>query len=130
MFGTLGLQIMYGAAVLGAGVVGAMTLFAPVLAGRNIFAGEAVVGAYVRILGALWMALGLVAILGLVRPSDFVPLLLIQLVYKVAWLLIVGYPTLAGGQRGPGLIFFVALFTAWVVALLFAIPFGDVLSGI
>ena len=40
MFGHVGLQVMYGAAVLGAGLVGALTLLAPGLAGRHILAAK------------------------------------------------------------------------------------------
>lgn len=117
------LRILYAVAVVGAGAVGALTLFAPALAGRYVFASETVVGPYLRILGALWLSLGFVAALGLVRPAQFVPLLLIQLVYKSAWLAAAAYPALLKGDRSPGLLFLTILFTLWVAALAALVPF-------
>lgn len=123
MESTIGIQIMYGAAVIGAGAVGATTLFVPGIARRYIFAGEVEPDPFHRILGALWLALGLVAALGLFDPATFLPVLLIQLIYKFVWVLIVGYPAIASGNRTPGIIFFTALFTIWVIALISIIPF-------
>ncbi len=117
------LRIMYGAAILGAGVVGALTLFAPSIASRYVFAGATNVDVYVRILGALWLALGAVAILGMLAPTAFIPVLMIQLIYKSTWLLVAAYPALIAGNREEGLIFLTVLFTAWVAALLWLVPF-------
>lgn len=128
MDGTLGLQIMYAAAVLGAGVVGVVTLFLPEQAARHVFAGEASVDPYMRILGALWLALGLVGVLGLIQPEAFVPLLLIQLIYKTVWLGVVGLPEVLRGNRGAGLLVFTGLFAAWVAALLILVPFRESLG--
>lgn len=125
----LAMRVMFGVGVLGAGAVGAVTLLAPRLASRYVFAGATDVNTYLRILGALWLALGLVACLGLDRPMQFAPLLLIQFLYKSAWLVAVAYPALLNGDRDPGLVFLTALFTAWAGALAFVIPFGPLLLG-
>ena len=124
----LGLRALHAAAVLGAGGVGLLTLLAPRLAGQAVFAGSATVDPYLRILGALWLALGLVAALGLVQPVRFAPVLLVQLVYKSAWLAVVAYPALLAGGREPGLVILAALFTVWVAALLALLPLRDLLD--
>ncbi len=124
---TLGLQLMFGAAIFGAGLVGAATLFLPRLAGKYVFAGETTVDRYIRILGALWLALGLVAILGVTSPSNYWPILLLQLIYKTIWLMCVAVPAIARGNRETGLIFFAALFSIWVVALILFVPFPDLI---
>ncbi|MEM7077583.1 MAG: hypothetical protein AAF513_03040 [Pseudomonadota bacterium] len=117
------LRIMYGCAILGAGIVGLVTLFAPSLAARYVFLGATNVDIYIRILGALWLSLGAVSILGLISPIRFIPILVVQLVYKSLWLLVAAYPALLAGSREVGLIFFAGLFSAWVFALLLMIPF-------
>lgn len=118
------MRVMYGVAVLGAGVVGLVVLLAPRAAERYVFAGSAAVTPYLRILGALWLALGAVAALGLSDPLTFSPVLLVQLAYKSLWLLAVAVPALLAGNREAGLVYMSGLFTAWVAALLFAVPFG------
>ncbi len=118
----LGLRMLYAAAVLGAGSAGVLTLFVPQIASRYLFLGETVMDPYLRILGALWLALALVASLGFVHPERLVPILLVQLVYKSAWLAVVAFPALIAGTRTPGLMLFAALFTVWVGALVLVAP--------
>ncbi len=121
----LALRAMFGTAILGAGAVGAATLLFPHGAGKYVFFGAATVDPYLRILGALWLSLGLVAGLGLLQPTEFIPVLLIQLIYKSAWLVVVAYPAIIKGHREAGLLFLSGLFTVWVAALCFVIPFAD-----
>ncbi len=123
MSSLVGLRIMYGAAVVGAGIVGAMTLIAPATAGRYIFANATEVDVFLRILGALWLAIGLVAVAGFADPVRYLPVLLIQLLYKSAWLAFAAYPALASGRSSGGLIVLTVLFTMWVLALMVLIPF-------
>ncbi|WP_373489044.1 hypothetical protein [Blastomonas sp.] len=117
------LRMMYGAAVVGAGLVGAITLIAPSTAGRYIFAEATEIDVFMRILGALWLAIGLVAVAGFSDPVRYLPVLLIQLVYKSAWLAFAAYPALASGKSSAGLIALTLLFTMWVLALAILIPF-------
>lgn len=124
----LGMKIMYVIAMAGAGMVGVMVLLAPALAQRYIFAGSTTVTPYLRILGALWLALGVVAAFGLSAPLAFSPVLLIQLIYKSVWLTVVAYPALMTGNREPGLVLMAALFTIWVIALTIVTPFDHLMS--
>lgn len=77
-------------------------------------------------MGALWLAVGLSACPGLARPERFMPILLVQLVYKAAWLAAVACPALLAGSREPGIVALAALFAVWVVALL---PLRGLLAG-
>jgi hypothetical protein len=121
------LKILYGAAVMGAGLVGFITVFAPRVASKYIFAGDIQVDTYTRILGSLWLAIGAIAILGIIAPVTFIPILLMQLIYKSVWLIFIAYPAIILGKRETGLLFFTALFTIWVIALVALTPFNAVL---
>lgn len=115
---TLGtLRLMYAFAVFGAGVVGFLTLVFPDISSRFVFFGATEVNHYLRILGAVWLALGAVAVFGVVFPALFVPVLLVQLLYKTAWLAVTAYPAIIAGNLESGLVFLTALFTAWILAL-------------
>lgn len=121
------LRMLYGATILGAGVVGGLTLFSPHIATRYVFADAIHVDIYVKILGALWLALGLVAVLGMLAPTAFMAILLVQLIYKAAWLSSVAYPALISGNRETALLFLTGLFTIWVFALLLLFPFKQLI---
>jgi len=52
----------------------------------------------------VWTAFATLAALGIIRPLKMLPILLLEIFYKVLWLIIVAYPlwskgTLAGHQR-------------------------------
>ncbi len=125
-----GLKAMYLAAIFGAGVAGAVSLFAPGLAGKYVFGGDAQVEVYLRIVGAIWLAIGLIAIAGLLDPMRYLPILLLQLVYKSTWLICAAYPALLHGRMTTGLTGLTVLFTVWVIALLAFVPFRALLSSL
>jgi hypothetical protein len=72
----------------------------------------------------VWTAFATLAGLGIIRPLKMLPILLLEVFYKVLWLLIVAYPlwstgTLAGSSaEGPTSAFL------WVVLPIVAIPWG------
>lgn len=123
----LGMQVMFGAAIVGAGVVGMVTVFAPTLASRFIFLGDTDVDHYLQILGAFWLTIGLLAILGLSNPAVYWPILLLQLIYKSVWLLLIAIPMILRGNHDPGLILLTALFSLWVILLAWLVPFAKLL---
>ena len=114
---------MYLMAVVGAGAVGLTTLAAPRLASQYVFLDATQVDNYLRILAALWLALGVSSVLGLFQPLKFSVVLLIQLIYKTVWLTVVAIPAIVSGNRESGLLFLAILFAFWVFGLLFAVPF-------
>lgn len=75
------------------------------------------------IVGSVFLAFGLLAVLGLRAPLKFVPVLLLQLAYKLVWLVGVIAPLLVAGKFLANYTPTVVLFVLIVVGDLIAIPF-------
>ena len=88
--------------VLVAGAVGVPSLLAPARAARTIWEGTTPAnGAALRVVGAFWTAIALVSLFAVLRPATaerLAPVLLVQLLYKGAWLAAVAGPALARGD--------------------------------
>jgi len=80
------------------------------------------------ILGSVWVAFGLLSILGLRSPLKFSPVLLLQLTYKVVWFIGVMLPILVAGQFPAYAMGYVLFFTVYIVGDLIAIPFPYVFA--
>ena len=80
------------------------------------------------ILGSVWVAFGLLSILGLRAPLKFSPLLLLQLTYKLVWFIGVILPLLIAGQFPAYAMGYVLFFTVYIVGDLIAIPFPYVFA--
>jgi hypothetical protein len=80
------------------------------------------------IVGSVFLAFGLLAVLGLRAPLKFVPVLLLQLTYKVAWLIGVVCPLIVTGKFSASHIPSVVLFVLIVIGDLIAIPFRHVFA--
>jgi len=80
------------------------------------------------IVGSVYLAFGLLSILGLRAPLKFVPVLLLQLCYKSVWFVGVILPLCLKGRFPPYAMPMVVLFATYVIGDLIAIPFGYVLS--
>ncbi len=67
------------------------------------------------LVGSLWLAILLGSIAGLVLPFPMAPLLLVQIVYKAAWLVVFVVPALLGDAPIPfGItVCFVAIVASW-----------------
>ncbi|MGB7295206.1 MAG: hypothetical protein WBC70_06405 [Candidatus Aminicenantales bacterium] len=76
--------------------------------------------------GSLFLALGLVSILGLRSPLKFTPVLLLELVYKPLWLVAVALPLFLKGQFPFYVVFMSAVFVTFIIGNLIAIPFSYV----
>jgi hypothetical protein len=80
------------------------------------------------VVGSVALAFACIAGLGLRSPIKFAPILLVQLAYKVIWLVAVLLPNLLQGA-GPFYAWVVALiFLSYVVLDLIAIPFARILA--
>jgi len=73
---------------------------------------------------SIWLAFGLLSILGLRAPVAFLPVLLMQLFYKSIWLVAVVLPLMLRGERPAYAFLFTAIMVSYVVLDLIAIPFG------
>jgi hypothetical protein len=80
------------------------------------------------ICGSVWVAFGLLSILGLRSPLKFSPVLLLQLSYKVVWFIGVILPVLIAGQFPAYAIGYVVFFAIYIIGDLIAIPFSYVFA--
>lgn len=80
------------------------------------------------ILGSVYLAFGLLAILGLRAPLKFVPILLLQLTYKLAWFIGVFFPLTLREGFSSDMIVTVVIFALTIIGDLIAIPFPYIFS--
>jgi hypothetical protein len=80
------------------------------------------------ICGSIWLAFGLLSILGLRSPLKFSPLLLLQLTYKGVWFLGVLLPFLIAGKFPAYATGYVVFFAIYIIGDLIAIPFSYVFA--
>ena len=78
--------------------------------------------------GSLFLALGLVSILGLRSPLNFTPVLLLELFYKPIWLVAVALPLFLKGQFPFYVVFMSLVFVTFIIGDLIAIPFSYLFS--
>jgi hypothetical protein len=118
---------MYIYTLFGAGGFGVTALFFPELA-RTLFripeGDPAVLGLY----GSFSLAAALLSILALRSPLKFVPLLLIQLVYKPIWLIVFAVPLFLKGRFPAYIVIISAVYVSYIVGNLIAIPFPYLFS--
>jgi hypothetical protein len=79
--------------------------------------------------GSVNIAFAILSILGLRSPLKFVPVLLLQLCYKVVWFLGVALPLLVAGKFPSYAILHSAIFATYIIGDLIAIPFSYVLAN-
>jgi hypothetical protein len=80
------------------------------------------------IVGSVYVAFGILSILGLRSPLKFVPILLLQLCYKVIWFVGIILPLLFVEQFPIHGISFVVIFAIFIIGDLIAIPFSYVFA--
>ena len=119
------LKFMYAYTIVGAGAAGVGIIFAPGTVKTLVgWPGEARI--LLGLAGSVFLAFGLVSILGWRSPLKFAPVLLLQLVYKLVWLLGVALPRLIEGHTPTYLIAAVVVYLTYVIGDLIAIPFAYV----
>ena len=80
------------------------------------------------IVGSVYVAFGLLSILGLRSPLKFVPVLLMQLFYKAIWFIGVFVPLLVTGNFPSYAVPMVIIFVTYIIGDLIAIPFSYVFA--
>ena len=80
------------------------------------------------ITGSIYLAFGLCAILGLRAPKKFIPVLLMQFIYKVAWLIGVVLPLIITNLFPVYGYLLVVIFITYIVGDILVIPFSDLLA--
>jgi hypothetical protein len=116
------LKLIYLANILVAGFIGITSMFAPKLSAALVFSKCYPPTELIRLVGCLWVAIALLSLGGCWRPLTFSPLLLLQLIYKGAWLIVVALPAILKDQSYPREM--AIFFLIWCVVLPFAIPWS------
>jgi hypothetical protein len=79
--------------------------------------------------GSIFLAFGLVAILGVRAPLKYCPLLLVELVYKLIWLCGIVVPLALRDEFPTSSVVQVVIFVTFVAGDLVAIPFRYMFAG-
>jgi hypothetical protein len=80
------------------------------------------------IIGSVYMSFGLWSILGLRSPLKFVPVLLLQLCYKLIWFIGVILPLLVTAKFPSYAIPMAIIFVTYIIGDLIAIPFSYIFT--
>lgn len=110
------LRAMYLYTVLGAGGVGVASLLnAGPFASSDTFLAATI--------GSVQLGFAAVALLGLRAPLKFVPVLALQLVYKVIWFALAFLPSMLQGNAPATAPMLAIVFATFIIGDLIAIPF-------
>ena len=80
------------------------------------------------ILGSVYLAFGLISILGLRSPLKFVPILLAEITYKTIWFIGVILPLILKGQFPQYALMNTIIFATFIIGNAIAIPFKYILN--
>ena len=80
------------------------------------------------IVGSVYVAFGVLSVLGLRDPLKFVPVLLLQLCYKSVWFVAVALPLLIKGRFPDYGLVIAAVLATYIVGDVIAIPFPYLLA--
>ena len=121
------LRGMYIYTALGAGLLGVAMLLVPnlVVAYLHMPVQDPVV---FGVVGSAYIAFAIASVLGLRFPLRFVPILILQLIYKSVWLGAVFLPMLISGTPPAYAWLFAAIFASYVVGDCIAIPLRHLLA--
>ena len=121
------LKIMYIWTIVGAGGFGLGIIVIPNVM-KSIFGWPTQDPIVYGVTGSVWLAFGIISILGLRSPLKFVPVLLLQLCYKSIWFIGVVLPLLVVGKFPLYAILHVVVIASYIIGDLIAIPFSYVFA--
>jgi hypothetical protein len=78
---------------------------------------------------SVWTAFATLAGLGIIRPLKMLPILLLEIFYKVLWLIIVAYPLWSTGRLAGSTAEGTTASFLWVVLPIVAVPWGYVFAN-
>lgn len=120
------LKIIYLANIIVAGWISISSLFYPKIAHQTVFTISIEYSEGIRLIGALWLGIFIISVIGLFYPLKMSLILFFQFIYKFSWLLVVALPAIASKTPYPkGMAIF---FLIWVLALPFVIPWKYLFS--
>ena len=118
---------MYIYTVLGAGGFGVMMIFAPKLV-ESLFGIPALDPMIYGVAASIWLAFGILSLLGLRSPIKFLPILLIQCIYKSIWVIGILLPLTFKGELPNYAPLMIIVMVSYIIGDLIAIPFSVVLK--
>jgi len=121
------LKFMYAYTIIGGGGMGLAIIFAPNLA-KSVTGWPTDSPLLLGLAGSVYVAFGLLSILGLRSPLKFAPVLVLQLAYKSIWLLAIALPSLIRADAPTYLIVTTVVYVTYVIGDLIAIPFPYVFA--
>ena len=126
---TMAMRIVFAANIPVAGLAGLPLLLASAGSASRVLGGSVSVTPSLRIVGACWVAIAVVSIAGVFRPSPFAAVLLIQLLYKGGWLIAVALPAIARHRTEDVPMHIAAFFLVWCAVLPFVIPWRTLFAA-
>lgn len=121
------LKGMYLYTIVGAGGFGLGMIVIPDLM-KSIFGWPDQDPIVFGVAGSVYLSFGLLSILGLRNPLRFVPVLLLQLCYKVVWMIGVILPLFVTGKFPNFAYLHLVIFITYIVGDLVAIPFSYIFA--
>jgi hypothetical protein len=118
---------MYLYTVIGAGGFGLMMLFAPNLV-DSIFGISVCDPMIYGVAASIWLAFGILSLLGLRSPLKFLPVLLIQCIYKSIWVIGVLLPLVFKNELPNYAPLMIVVMVSYIIGDLIAIPFHVILK--
>ena len=117
------LRGMYVYTIVGAGAFGLGMLTIPGVV-KSLFGWQIAEPVFFGVVGSVYLAFGLLSILGLRSPVKFSPVLLLQLCYKSLWFIGVALPLVVTAQFPAYAIVLIVIFATYIVGDIIAIPFS------
>ena len=77
---------------------------------------------------SIWLAFGVISILGVREPMKYVPILLFQFTYKCIWFVGVIVPAAIAEQIGMSGIFMIVTFAIFVICDIIVIPWDTIIK--
>jgi len=121
------IRFMYLYTILGAGGFGLGIIIVPELM-KKMFRWPGDDPIALGIVGSVYVAFGVLSVLGLRDPLKFAPVLLLQLCYKSVWFAAVVLPLVIRGRFPDYNLLTAAIFATYIVGDLIAIPFPYLLA--
>ncbi|MFW9827674.1 MAG: hypothetical protein ACFFEY_08785 [Candidatus Thorarchaeota archaeon] len=121
----LKLKIMYVLMIIIGGIIGLLMLIIPDIM-ISILGAPAQDPYIYGVAGAFWLGMALLSILGLFDPLKYVPILLLQIIYKALWIFAVFIPNVIVDGAQFYTIFVLIVFIVFIVGDILAIPFKTV----
>ncbi|MHA1192119.1 MAG: hypothetical protein ACTSP9_07455, partial [Promethearchaeota archaeon] len=118
------LKVMYWITILIAGVFGILMLIAPSFV-IGLLSQPAQDPYIYGVVASMYFAFGILSVLGLFDPIKYMPILLLQLIYKLAWSFGVFLPNIIvyGAQFSP--IFTLLIFLVFIIGDILVLPFKE-----